>query len=122
MSCHANFDLRSWAQAQPKQISTNPAHDERRAHPRYQYVKPIQVFVAKRALKGFTADIGEGGISFILDTIVVPGMVTVEIPDASLVLEGRIVGHVPAAHAGLYRHLMQFKENLRTVILEELLS
>lgn len=97
-------------------------HDNRREHNRYKYVKPMQLTVAKRTLKGFMADIGQGGASFIVDTMVAPGNVKVELPEADLVLEGRILSHQPAAHPGLYRHHMQFKSILLTADLENLLG
>lgn len=96
--------------------------DERRSHPRYKFVKPIQVIVARRAVKGFSVDIGQGGASFIVDTMLAPGMVTLEIPDVQLTLEGRILGYQPTAEAGLYRHMMQFKNLLLTAVLEEILT
>jgi len=97
-------------------------HDNRRSHERYKFVKPMQVTVAKRTVKGFTVDIGEGGISFIVDTMMNKGSVTIEIPDVNLTLEGQILGYQPTAEAGLYRHHMQFKSPLGTVILEQILT
>ncbi len=97
-------------------------HDERRGQPRYKFVKPMQVVVAKRAVKGFTVDIGEGGISFIVDTMMNKGNVTIEIPDVQLTLEGQILGHQPTSDAGLYRHHMQFKTPLGTAVLEQILT
>lgn len=98
------------------------AHDDKRAHPRYKYVKPLEIIVAKRTIKGVTCDIGQGGISFIIDTMLVAGSVTAIIPDADLTLEGRLLAHQPTDKAGLYRHQMQFKEILLTAVLEEILS
>ena len=98
------------------------AHDDKRAHPRYKYVKPLQVVVAKRTVNGVTCDIGQGGISFIIDTILVPGNVTAIIPGVNLTLEGRILAHQPTEKAGLFRHQMQFKETLLNAVLEEILG
>lgn len=97
-------------------------HDNRRSHERYKFVKPMQAIVAKRVIRGFTVDIGEGGISFIVDTMMNKGIVTIEIPDVNLTLEGQILGYQPAAEAGLYRHHMQFKMPLTTIVLEQILT
>ena len=67
-------------------------------------------------------DIGEGGISFIVDTMMNKGNVTIEIPDVQLTLEGQILGHQPTSDAGLYRHHMQFKAPLGTAVLEQILT
>ena len=98
------------------------AHDDKRAHPRYKYVKPLQVVVAKRTVNGVTCDIGQGGISFIIDAMLVPGNVTAIIPGANRTLEGRILAHQPTEKAGLFRHQMQFKETLLNAVLEEILG
>jgi hypothetical protein len=37
--------------------------DERRSHPRYKCVKPVEVTVVRKTVKGVSIDIGEGGIS-----------------------------------------------------------
>ena len=59
---------------------------------------------ALQALDGqFTVDIGEGGVSFIVDTMLHKGSVTVEIPDVQLTLEGQILGYQPTSDAGLYQ-------------------
>jgi hypothetical protein len=94
--------------------------DERRAHPRYKYIKPMQVTVARRILKGYTFDLGQGGLSFILDTIINPSTITIEIPDDNLVVEGKIIRNQPTEKPGLYRHQMQFKDQLPTAVLEEI--
>jgi hypothetical protein len=96
--------------------------DDRRQHPRYKFVKPMQVIVAKRPVKGFTCDLGEGGMSFIVDTILSNGAVTVEVPEVNFTVEGRVIGNQPTAEAGLHRHQMQFKDPLLTATLEELLT
>lgn len=98
------------------------AHDDKRAHPRYKYVKAVEITVAKRVVKGFTCDIGQGGISFIVDAALAPGNVTAMIPDANLTLEGRILAYQPTDKANLFRHQMQFKDMLLTAVLEEILS
>ncbi|HNA80483.1 MAG TPA: PilZ domain-containing protein [Turneriella sp.] len=95
--------------------------DERRAHPRYKYVKPMRVIVARRPIEGFTCDIGQGGLSFIVDSVLAPGLVTVELPGAKLSFEGRVTGN-QAAEAGFFRHHMQFKDLVGTAVLEQLLS
>jgi len=128
MSCHANFSLRyrtenrqfpgdSSAMAIPQ-----GQHDDRRSHPRYKFVKAVEVHAAKRVIKGFAVDIGQGGISFIIDSILAPGNVIVEIPEVQLTLEGKILNHQPTSNAGLYRHQMQFKEMLLNAVLEEILT
>ena len=98
------------------------AHDDKRAHPRYKYVKSLQIIVAKRTVNGVTCDIGQGGISFIIDAMLVPGNVTAIIPDANLTLEGRILAYQPTDKTGLFRHQMQFKDMLLTAVLEEILG
>ena len=95
---------------------------ERRIHPRYKYITPMQVTVAKKLFKGYTYDIGQGGVSFIIDTVIHPGAVKIELPEANLTLEGRIITNQPTDTAGLYRHQMQFKELLLNMVLEELLG
>lgn len=97
-------------------------HDNRRSHERYKFVKPMQATVAKRIVRGFTVDIGEGGVSFIVDTMMNKGNVTIEIPDVQLALEGQILGYQPTADAGLYRHHLQFKKPLGTAVLEQILT
>lgn len=97
-------------------------NDDRRNHPRYKFVKPMVITVAKRTVKGFTVDIGEGGASFIIDAMLAPGTVTLEIPEVQLKFEGRILSHQPTANAGLYRHQMQFKDLVLTAVLEEILT
>jgi|GEM_PF-1771975 len=103
-------------------ILKTSAHDDKRAHPRYKFVKPLEIIVAKRTIKGMTCDIGQGGISFIVDAMLAPGTVTATIPDAELTLEGRILAHQPTDKAGLFRHQMQFKDILLTAVLEEILG
>ena len=96
--------------------------DNRRAHPRYKYVQPMQTVIARKLVKGFTADIGQGGVSFIVETMISPGIVIIEVPAADLVLEGRVLKYQPAAHPGLYHHHMQFTELLMTSVLERILG
>lgn len=82
----------------------------------------MQVAIARRVVKGFTVDIGQGGASFIIDSMLAPGNINLEIPDVQLTIEGRVLGYQPTADAGLYRHQMQFKNLLLTAVLEEILS
>ncbi|HNJ67017.1 MAG TPA: PilZ domain-containing protein [Turneriella sp.] len=96
-------------------------HDERRAHPRYKCVKPVEITVVRKTVKGFSIDIGEGGISFILDTMVAPGTVSLALPEIQLVVECRILNAHPADRPGFYRHQAQFKSPLLVAQLEQLL-
>lgn len=97
-------------------------HDERRAHPRYKCVKPVEITVVRKIVKGYSIDIGEGGISFILDTMVAPGIVTLTLPETQLVTECRILSVYPADRPGFYRHQAQFKSPLLVAQLEQLLA
>jgi hypothetical protein len=96
--------------------------DERRSHPRYKCVKPVEVTVVRKTVKGFSIDIGEGGISFILDTMVAPGTVSLALPEIQLVAECRIVSALPSDRPGFYRHQAQFKSPLLIAQLEQLLA
>jgi len=98
------------------------SHDERRAHPRYKCVKPVEITVVRKVVKGFSIDIGEGGISFIFDTMVAPGNVTLALPEIGLVKDCRILNAHPSDRAGFYRHQAQFKSPLLTAQLEQLLT
>ena len=111
-----------WQSLSEPVMSQALPHDNRRSHERFKFIKPMRVLVAKRTVKGFTVDIGEGGGSFIVDTMLHKGSVTVEIPDVQLTLEGQILGYQPTSDAGLYRHHMQFKTPLRTAVLEQILT
>lgn len=97
-------------------------HDDRRAHPRYKCVRAVEVTVVRRVSKGFSIDIGQGGISFLLDTMVAPGSVQLSIPEIQLSAECRVITAQPSDRAGFYRHQAQFKEPLLTSVLESLLA
>ena len=90
---------------------------ERRAYPRFQFVKGMEVTVVRKTLSGYTYDIGQGGLAFICEALPGGGPLTVRISDNGFVFAGKLVGQQGAGKPGLFRFQMQFDKPLT---LEEL--
>lgn len=90
---------------------------ERRAYPRFQFVKAMELTVARKTLAGYTYDIGQGGLAFIAEVLPGGGELSVRINDAGFVFKGKLVGQLSAGKPGLFRYQMQFEKPLT---LEEL--
>ena len=96
---------------------TEPQRTERRAYPRFQFVQPMELTVARKTVSGYTYDIGQGGLAFIAETLPGAGPLSVRLSEKGLVFKGKLVGQLSAGKPGLFRYQMQFDEPLA---LEEL--
>lgn len=96
---------------------TEAARAERRAYPRFQFVKSMEVTVGRKTISGYTYDIGQGGIAFIAENLPATGLLSIRIVETGLVFTGKLVGQLSAGKPGLFRYQVQFAAPL---MLEEL--
>lgn len=96
---------------------TEPTRIERRAYPRFQFVKSMELTVSRKTVTGYTYDIGQGGLAFIAESLPAAGLLAVRITETGLVFKGKLVGQLSAGKPGLFRYQMQFDQPLT---LEEL--
>ena len=90
---------------------------ERRAYPRFQFVKSMELTVGRKSISGYTYDIGQGGIAFIAEALPGVGEVSIRIKDDGFTFKGKLVGQLSAGKPGLFRYQVQFDKPLS---LEEL--
>ncbi len=114
--------MQSKASVRRANTSAGLVADHRRRFPRHEFVHPMVLLVGRHRHDGYTYDISQGGISFVLTDTVAAGPCTLELTGLQKSFMGRILEPLPALNGKTPRYRMEFAKPLETYTLKILLE
>lgn len=91
---------------------------ERRRFARHEFVQPMVALIGRHEHDGYTYDISQGGLSFILAAVIEAGPATVELRSLGRRFQGRVLEPLPNRDGKTLRYRLEFNKLLSADLLK----
>lgn len=81
---------------------------DRRRYPRQEFIHPIVVSMGAHSYEGYSYDLSQGGISFVLPEVIVAGPATLDLPTMKKRFQGRVLEPLPVSNGKAMRYRLEF--------------